>query len=153
MSNAYFLEKTSLVNKTVHLGKTHPISRVPAIGYVKQIRMLSVLHIGLVESFPALCLPSVMPCRDWGVFAQNNRSLGEFYDSFVFDQHTRENWKWGTPFQSQESIVIYLSKPTSWQTHEMILWPIASICPKHFIKNVQEKLSFLATLVFFVLYT
>ena len=53
---------------------------------------------------------------------------------------------------SQESIVICLSKQIVWQKHEMILWPIASICPKHFIKNVQEKLRFWATSVFSVLY-
>ncbi len=58
----------------------------------------------------------------------------------------------GPPQTNQESIVIYLSKPTFWQKHEMILWPIASICPKHFIKNVQEKLRFWATTVFSVLY-
>ena len=55
------------------------------------------------------------------------------------------------PSKSQESMVIYISKPTFVQKHEMILWPIASICPKHFIKHVQEKLRFWATPVFFVL--
>ena len=56
--------------------------------------------------------------------------------------------KMGGPPKSQESIVIYLSKPTFWQKHEMILWPIASICPWHFVKNVREKVRFLATSVF-----
>ena len=34
--------------------KTHPRSRFSAIGYVKKIRMLSVFHIGLVESSQTL---------------------------------------------------------------------------------------------------
>ena len=53
LSNACFLE-TKLAPNAWNLCKTHPISRFPAIGYVKKIRMLSVLHIGLVESSQTL---------------------------------------------------------------------------------------------------
>ena len=50
------------------------------------------------------------------------------------------------PSKSQESMVIYISKPLFWQKHEMILWPIASICPGHFIENVREKCFFVQRL-------
>ena len=101
----------------------------------------------------ALCLPSVMPCRDWGCLPKittcpRNRKIGWFYNSLVFDQNTRKIENGGPPSKSQESIVIYLSKHFFWQKHEMILWPIASICPGHFIKNVQEKSFVWATPVF-----
>ena len=65
----------------------------------------------------ALCLPSVMPCRDWRVFAQN-RSFDGFYNSFVFYQHTGEEIEnWGPPpptnkkrekNKQNKTIVIYL---------------------------------------------
>ena len=58
----------------------------------------------------------------------------------------------GPSIKSQKLIVNYKYKQLFGQKYEMILWPIASICPKHFIKNVQEKLRFWATTVFSVLY-
>ena len=38
------------------------------------------------------CLPKIATCP-------RNRKIDWFYNSLIFDQNTRENWKWGTPLQ------------------------------------------------------
>ena len=99
-------------------------------------------------AFPALCLATTGGCLPKITTCPRNRSSGGFYNYGCFFIKIQEKIENGGPQKSQESIVIYLSKPTSWQKYEIILWPIALMCPWHFIKNVQEKLVFWATPVF-----
>ncbi len=54
-------------------------------------------------AFPALCLAATGGCLPKITTCPRNRKIGWFYNSLVFDQNTKENWKWVPPEKSKYS--------------------------------------------------
>ena len=54
-------------------------------------------YISLMPIAYCLLIAYWLPTDCLLIACPRNRSLGGFYNSLVFDQNTRENWKWGDP--------------------------------------------------------